>query len=197
MSETSQLPLPSQPGRPVRGEADPGAGRPPGPGLIAFAAVVLGTVLLGLLAGLLWAHAAPRPEYVVVSGGAEAVNPEGGAFIGADAWFCVIGAAGGLVSGLLGYLLAVRRHGALAMAGVLCGGLAAAYLAMWIGQRSGRAAFFGALAVSKPGTLLRAPLKLDAHGAVAFWPLAAGLVAGGIEALVLLRERRLAAARRA
>lgn len=194
MAETSQPPLPSRPGRPVPGEPGPGAVRRPGPGLLAFAAVVLGSALLGLLAGFAWMHLAPRPLYVVVSGGAEAANPEDSAFIAADGWFCAVSVAGGIVTGLLGYLLAVRRHGALPMAGILAGGLAAAYAAMWIGQRSGTAAFFQRLAASKPGTLLRAPIKLEAHGALAFWPLAAGLVAGGIEALVLLRERRRAQA---
>lgn len=190
MAESSQHPFPSQPG-PVPGQADTTAGqRRLGPGLVAFAAVVLGSALLGLLAGFVWLHLAPRPLYIVVSGGAEAVNPEDSAFIGADSWFCVVGIAGGIISGLLGYLLAVRRHGAFPMAGILSGGLAAAYIAMWIGQRSGMAAFFQRLAASKPGTLLRAPIKLDAHGALAFWPLAAGLVAGSIEALVLLREQR-------
>jgi len=170
MAESSQHPFPSQPG-PVPGQADTTAGqRRLGPGLVAFAAVVLGSALLGLLAGFVWLHLAPRPLYIVVSGGAEAVNPEDSAFIGADSWFCVVGIAGGIISGLLGYLLAVRRHGAFPMAGILSGGLAAAYIAMWIGQRSGMAAFFQRLAASKPGTLLRAPIKLDAHGALAFWP---------------------------
>ena len=72
--------------------------------------------------------------------------------------------------------------------------MAAALAARWLGQRSGLAAFNRLLAVSRPGTLLRAPLSLGAHGALAFWPMAAGLVVGGIEAIGLMRGRRYAAA---
>jgi hypothetical protein len=157
-------------------------------------AVVLGSVLLGVPGGIIWAHVAPRVVYVTVSGGASAVNPETSAFIVADAWFCLIGAAGGIISGLLGYLLAVRRYGALPMTCLFGGGLAAAYVVMWVGQRAGRAAFESGLVAGKPGTLLRAPLMLGEHGALAFWPLAAGLVAGGIEAVARMRERQRALA---
>ena len=190
MAETSPLPFPSQPGRHATGQAAAGAVQPWRGSLLALVAVVLGSALLGVLGGIIWAHDAPRVVYVVVSGGAQVVNPETSAFIVADAWFCLIGVAGGVISGLLGYLLAVRRYGAVTMAGIFGGGLAAAYVVMWIGQRAGRAAFDSRLMASRPGTLLRAPIMLGAHGALAFWPLAAGLVAGGIEAIGLMRGRR-------
>jgi hypothetical protein len=160
-------------------------------------AILVGSALLGLIAGLVWAEAAPRAVFVVVShGAADVANPETKAFIAADGWFCVIAAGGGIVTGLLGYLLAVRRYGALPMTGVLGGGVAAAFAARWVGQRMGAAAFDARLATSKPGTLLRAPVMLGAHGALAFWPLVAGLTAGGIEAIMLLRERQRMLARR-
>jgi hypothetical protein len=157
-------------------------------------AVVLGSALLGVLGGIIWAHQAPRAVYVVVSGGAQVVNPETSAFIVADAWFCLIGVAGGIISGLLGYLFAVRRYGPVPMGGIFGGGLAAAYVVMWIGQRAGRAGFESRLVASKPGTLLRAPIMLGAHGALAFWPLVAGLVAGGIAAVAMMQERQRAMA---
>jgi len=194
MAETSPLPFPSQPGRHATGQAAAGAVQPWRGSLLALVAVVLGSALLGALGGIIWARDAPRVVYVVVSGGAQVVNPETSAFIVADAWFCLIGVAGGVISGLLGYLLAVRRYGAVTMAGILGGGLAAAYVVMWIGQRAGRAAFESRLVASKPGTLLRAPLMLGAHGALAFWPLAAGLVAGSIEAVSMMQERQRALA---
>ena len=80
------------------------------------------------------------------------------------------------------------------MAGVLVGGAAAALVAKWIGQRSGAAAIQHALALGRPGALLRQPLTLGGRGALALWPLAAGLVAGGIEAAIAFRERRRRAA---
>ena len=45
-------------------------------------------------------------------GAAQVVNPETTAFIAADAWFVLIAAIGGLLTGIAGYLLLVRRHGA-------------------------------------------------------------------------------------
>jgi hypothetical protein len=161
------------------------------PVVVTLAAVIAGTALLGAATGFAWAAVAPRALVVVIGrGSADVVNPETSAFIVAEAWFTLLTAAGGILSGLLGYGLAVRRGGAPAMAAVLVGGLAAALIAKWIGQRSGTAAFNRALAAGQPGALLHAPLALGGLGALAFWPLAAGLVAGGIEAVVLLRERR-------
>jgi hypothetical protein len=159
--------------------------------VIALVGVIAGTAVLGAATGFLWASVAPRALAVVVArGSGNVVNPETSAFIAADGWFTLLTVIGGVISGVLGYALAVRRHGALAMAGVLAGALAATLLAMWIGQRSGTAAFNHGLAFDRPGTLLRVPLMLGGHGPLAFWPLAAGLAAGCSELFVALRERR-------
>jgi hypothetical protein len=198
MAEPRQPPLPAAPDRP------PGGG-PPGdrrrlrviraviraPAVLA--AVIAGTALLGVAAGFLWSAVAPRALVVVLGPGTPyAVNPETSAYIAADGWFTLLTVIGGVISGLLGYTLAVRRHGALAMAGVLVGGAVAALLAKWIGQQSGAAAYTRSLAAGRPGVLLHEPLMLGGLGALAFWPLAAGVIAGGIEAVILLRERRAA-----
>jgi hypothetical protein len=190
--EPSQLPVRSGPGRRSPGEREVGRGRRRLLGALAgLAAVIAGTAALGAATGFLWASLAPRALAVVVArGSANVVNPETNAFIAADGWFTLLTLAGGVVSGLLGYALAVRRHGALAMAGVLAGALAATLIAMWIGQRSGTAAFNHGLAVDRPGTLLRVPLMLGGHGPLTFWPIAAGLTAGGTELIAGLRERR-------
>jgi hypothetical protein len=198
MPETSQPPVPTTPGGPAAGAQDagenPGRGRlsrAPGPELLALAAVVAGTVLLGLLAGFIWQQVAPRALFVVVSrGAANVVDPETNAFIVADGWFAAVTVIGGVITGLLGYRLAVRRYGPLPMVGVLVGGVAAAYVARWLGERSGAAQFNARLAAARTGTLLRAPLTLGSHSALALWPLAAGLVAGGIEAAALLQDRQ-------
>jgi hypothetical protein len=195
MAQPSQLPLPAGPRRSPSGDGPPAARR----GLLAalvtalaaFAAVTAGTAPLGVAAGYGWAAVAPRPLIVVLGPGTPYVlNQETSAFIVADGWFTLLAVAGGVISGFLGYTLAVRRHGAPAMAGILVGGAAAALIARWIGQRSGAAAYHHALALGRPGVLLRAPLMLGGRGALALWPLAAGLVAGGIEAAIQLRERR-------
>jgi hypothetical protein len=195
MAQPSQRPFPAGPRRSLPGDGPPAARR----GLLAalvtalaaFAAMTAGTALLGVAAGFGWAAVAPRPLVVVLGPGMPYVaNQETTAFIVADGWFAVLAVAGGVISGLLGYALAVRRHGAPAMAGILAGGAAAALVARWLGQRSGAAAYHHALALGRPGALLREPLMLGGRGALALWPLAAGLVAGGIEAAIQLRERR-------
>ena len=195
MAEPSQLPVPSSPDRrrPWRG----GGRVLRMPAVVgAVAAVLAGTALLGVAAGFTWAAVAPRALAVVAGrGSADVVNPETSAFIAADGWFTLLTAIGGVISGLLGYCYTVRRHGPAAMAAVLVGGLPAALIAMWIGQQSGTAGFNHALQVGRPGVLVHAPLSLGGIGALAFWPLFAGLTAGGIEAVRQLRERQAARAR--
>jgi len=147
-------------------------------------AIVAGTALLGLAAGYVWSLVAPRALLVIVSPGAAGlVHTETAAFIAADLTFCLIGLAGGVLSGALGYVFGVRRYGPLAMAGVLAGALAAAVLARWIGQQSGAASFHHLLATLPVGGHLLDQLTLRSTGAIACWPFAAGLTAGGMEAL--------------
>jgi len=192
MAESSQLEIPPGPQR-----RRPGSGPLGMPAVVvAVAAVLVGTALLGVAAGFTWAAVAPRALAVVVSrGSADPVNPETNAFIAADGWFTLLTAVGGIVSGLLGYVLTVRRHGPVAMVAVVVGGLPAALIAMWIGQQSGTAGFNHALQVGQSGVLVQAPLSLGGIGALAFWSLFAGLTAGGIEAVSQFRERQAARAR--
>src|ERR1039458_4181415 len=202
MAESSQPTVPSQPGGPVPGAGTAGAGsvltrvlRALGSGLLALAAVVTGSLVFGLLAGFIWQLVARRPLFVVVGrGAADVVNPETGAFIAADGWFCVLAVAGGIVTGLLGYRFAVRRYGPLPMVGVLAGGLAAAFVTRWVGQRSGSAAFNARLGAARPGTLLHAPIMLGSAGALALRPLAAGRRCGGAGQLSRREQCRRAAA---
>ena len=152
--------------------------------VVAALAVAAGTMALGVVAGLGWAAVAPRPLLVMTSPGAAAlVNTETSAFIAADAAFCLVCLAGGVVSGVLGYLFAVRRHGPLAMAALLAGAFAAAFVARWVGEQSGLTTFRHLLATLPAGARLHDSLTLGAAGALGFWPLAACLVAGGFEML--------------
>jgi hypothetical protein len=155
------------------------------PAVVAALAAAAGTAALGVPAGFAWAAVAPRPLLVMTSPGAAAlVNTETSAFIAADAAFCLVCLAGGVVSGLLGYLFAVRRHGPLAMAGLIGGAVAAAFVARWVGEQSGLATFQHQLATLPAGARFRDSLALGAAGALAAWPLAAAVVAGGLELLV-------------
>ena len=158
---------------------------------LALIATAAASAILGLLTGLLWSALAPRALLIVQSRGVGYVaNAETSAFIEADAWFCLLTAAAGLVCGLAGYLLAVRRHGAAALTGLVLGGVAASALAMWVGQQQGLAAFRSRLAVSPAGTRLREPLALGGHGALALWPLFAAIIVGSIELIGQSVERR-------
>jgi hypothetical protein len=176
------IPLPE----PARGEQAMPARRSRS-GAVAAAsslAVIAGTALLGAAAGLVWAALAPRAWLVVSGPGAAGlINPETSAFIAADALFVLVCLIGGAVSGVLGYLFVVRKHGPLAMAALLAGAVAAAFVARWIGEQSGLATFRHMLATLPAGARLRDSLTLGAGGALAAWPLAAGLVAGGLELL--------------
>jgi hypothetical protein len=99
------------------------------------------------------------------------VNAESTAFIVADAWFVLIAAVGGLITGTLGYRLLVRRAGAAAAAGLVLGAVAAASLAMWVGGNIGLGTYNHLLASSPAGTVFHSSLALGAKSALAFWPL--------------------------
>ena len=158
--------------------------------LVTSLAVLVGTAVLGIVGGFLWAVVAPRPAFVMVGNGvANVVNSETNAFIAADGWYCLICVLGGVITGLLGHWLAVRRHGPVAMAAVLIGALAAGLITLWIGEQSGLSTFHHLLATLPSGAHFQAQLVLGSRGAIAFWPLAAGLMAGSLELSVALRDR--------
>lgn len=197
MANSSQQPLPPSGGRAARhsraGKTDNAAVQ--SRALLVTLVIAIGGALLGLAGGLIWSAVAPQALFQVQSPGvAYVVNPETTAFIAADGYFSLIAAIGGVIIGLAAYLFGVRRYGPLPVAGALAGATAAAFLAWWSGSNLGLSSFRHQLGTSKNGALLRQPVDLGAHGALAFWPLAAGGVIGGIELILLLRERQRAVA---
>jgi hypothetical protein len=146
-------------------------------GLTVFALALLGSVLLGVIAGLIWGAVAPRALYQEVSQGeAQLVNAESTAFIVADAWFCGIAAVGGLITGILGSRLLVRKDGWPAALGLVLGAVAAAYVAMEMGEVIGLSTFNHQLATAATGTYFNNSLALGAKSALAFWPLVTSAV---------------------
>ena len=107
----------------------------------------------------------------IAHGEAELINAESTAFIVADAWFALIVAVGGLITGILGYRILVRRAGAAATIGLVLGAVGAAYLALWVGGEIGLGTYNHLLATSATGTTFRSSLTLGAKSALAFWPL--------------------------
>jgi hypothetical protein len=196
MANSSQQPLPPSGGRARHsrpGNAGNAAVQPRA--LLVTLAIAVGGTLLGLVGGLIWSAVAPQALFQVQSPGvAYVVNPETTAFIAADGYFSLIAVIGGVIIGLAAYVFGVRRYGPLPVVGALAGATAAAFLAWWSGSNLGLSSFRHQLGTSKNGALLRQPVDLGAHGALAFWPLAAGGVIGGIELILLLRERQRAVA---
>ena len=159
--------------------------------LLALLALAAASAVLGLCVGLIWSAVAPRALLVVQShGAAYVVSDETDAFIVADAWFCLLTAIAGLACGVAGYFAAVRRYGAVAVVGLVLGGLAGAVLARWAGEQQGLAHFHSLLAASSAGTKLHQPLMLGGQGPLAFWPLLAALAVGTIELFGQSRERK-------
>src|SRR5258708_25990887 len=112
-----------------------------------------------------------------------------------------MGVVGGLVIGLAGYLLGVRRYGPTRRAAIVTGGVRAGIAARWVGEHQGLNQFNRQLLTTPNGTLLHAPLALAGDTsaavrptlaslpAVAFWPLAACALAGGTVLVRMLRDR--------
>ena len=138
--------------------------------------------MLGVAGGLIWAALAPRALLLQIGPGqAELVNAESNAFILADAWFCLITALGGVITGVVGYRFLVRRAGWTAAAGLVLGAVAAALLALWVGEYIGLGTYNHLLATSRSGAFFHASLGLGAKSALAFWP-------GLTSVIVLLAE---------
>ena len=135
--------------------------------------------MLGVAAGLIWAAVAPRALLQEVGHGeAQLVNAENSAFILADAWFCLIAAVGGVITGVAGYRLLVRRAGWTSAAGLILGAVAASLLMLWTGENIGLGTYNHLLAASPDGAFFHASLALGAKSALAFWP--------GLTSLVIL-----------
>jgi hypothetical protein len=94
----------------------------------------------------------------------------------ADAWFALITAVGGLITGIFGYRILVRRAGAAAAVGLVLGAVAAALLALWVGDNLGLATYNHLLASSPVGAVFHSSLALGAKSALVFWPLCTSVV---------------------
>ena len=145
--------------------------------LTACAAALAGSAVLGVAAGLIWATVAPRALLQEVGHGeAQLVNAETTAYILADAWFCLIAAIGGVITGIAGYRLLVRRAGWTAAAGLVLGSVAASLLMLWTGENIGLGTYHHLLATGPAGAVFHDSLALGAKSTLAFWPLCTSAV---------------------
>ena len=163
----------------------PEAPRPParldGRAVAWVVALLAGSVVLGLLGGLIWGEFAPRAVLQEVSAGtAEVVNAETRAFFGADVWFCCIAAVAGLLTGVLGYRFAVAPRSGLTRAAnataLITGAVAGGLVMMWLGERFGLSGYNHQLGTSATGTVFSGSLALGAKSALAIWPLLTSVV---------------------
>jgi hypothetical protein len=159
--------------------------RPAGrPGLRAAAwvvALLAGSVVLGLVGGVIWGECAPRAVLDKVSAGtAQLVNAETRAYFGADVWFCAIAAVAGLLTGTAGYRFAVAPRTGFARAAnaaaIVVGAVAGGLVMLWLGGQIGLSAYNHQLAASPVGTLFPQSLGLGAKSALAIWPLLTSVV---------------------
>ena len=144
-------------------------------------AALAGSVLVGLLGGLVWGEFAPRAMLQEVGAGiAQVTNAETRAFFGADVWFSGIAVVAGLLTGVLGYRFAVAPRDGAARAAVtlslILGAVAGALVMLWLGEQIGLSAYNQHLASSAKGTLFSSSLALGSKSALAFWPLFTAIV---------------------
>jgi len=144
-------------------------------------AALVGSVVLGLLGGLIWGECAPRAMLQEIgTGTAQVINAETRAFFGADVWFCGIAVVAGLLTGVLGYRLAVAPRAAAARAAVatalILGAITGGLVMLWLGEQIGLSAYNQHLASSPDGTLFSSSLALGSKSALALWPMFTGIV---------------------
>jgi len=128
---------------------------------------------LGAASGVAWAALVDLPTYRVGSNGGATTSERGlAAFVGGDAWFCLIGAVVGLALGLLAW----RRFRQLGWPVVPVGVLTATVggLLCWlVGTRLGPGDLPTRLAAAQPGDLVPIALALRAKASLLVWPFLA------------------------
>lgn len=139
------------------------------------------TLLVGAPIGLFWAAVAPRVDVVISGDRVDLADSGSSAFIAGDGFFLLAVTLAGVVGGLAAWRLA-RRHGPGVVLGLALGGLAAAYVAMVVGQQVGADAVQAAVDSDLQGAL-ELNLRLRAREALVGWPVGA-LVAYVLASLV-------------
>jgi hypothetical protein len=125
--------------------------------LWAFVGIVVGSVLLGAPAGLVWSAVAPRQAVQITDQGAQTDNfLSTKAFIGADGSYLMVMLVVGLLCGGLAWLFA-RRSGPFTVLALVLGGTLAALIAASVGLRPGTQHVFQAL---QEGSAFRGHLDL-------------------------------------
>ena len=136
-------------------------------------AVCLGVLLvLAVICGVLWSRLAPSPEFTKFRTDSSMGEDQLSLRFAADAWYSVVAAVAGLLSGTV--LSWWRDRDPLLTSAVLLAGSAAAGGVMsWVGHRLGPGNPSAALAAAKVGAHVPDQLVLSSHTAYVVWPLGA------------------------
>lgn len=139
------------------------------------AGYALVVIALSALAGVIWRSATTLPGYTVASDGSAATTQHGltQVFSG-DAWFCLIGAAVGLILGALAWWW-FGRIGWLSVVFATLGALIAAAGCWWIGWELGPGPLNERLVAARPGDFVPIALTVRAPAGLLIWAAAAVL----------------------
>jgi hypothetical protein len=119
--------------------------------------VVVGSVLLGAPAGLLWSHIAPRVVVRMTAQGPEIPDIETNkGFVGADGSYFLVMLAMGVLCGLVAWWL-FRRSGPITVLSLVVGGIVAALIAAEVGLLPGSQA---AVCAVSEGSSFRGTVEL-------------------------------------
>jgi hypothetical protein len=101
--------------------------------LVAGGVIAVIVAASGFPLGWLWSQLAPRIPLIKVDGGYVYATEEPEQVFAGDGWFVILGAAAGIVFGVLIWLLAKRWRGVVTLLAATLGALGAAWLAYWFG----------------------------------------------------------------
>jgi hypothetical protein len=152
-----------------------------------FARVVAYSVVIGLVAGVVWWLLAARVDLVVTGHSVDFVIVEPTGFMAADAMFFVVVLVGGLLTGTFARWR-VRDGGLGIVVGLVLGGFAAAVMTALVGSFLGRADPISAAKHLADGVHLVAALRLRSLVAATGWPIGALIVWVALDARPALHE---------
>ena len=177
-------PAPATDPLPATATDDPGAAVRDG--LTTLSVVVAWFTVAALLGALVWWQVTPLAEYTRTRDNASMDEEQLAKQFGADGWFFVIAAVGGLVSGLV-LALVRRRNPVLLVLLLAVGGALATFVMVEVGRLLGPSDPSTVLASTPVGATVPLQLEVDAHGVWFVWSIAA--LVGAIIALWISESR--------
>lgn len=140
---------------------------------VAFFAVIC--ALVGVALGTVWRFVVTPPVWTMGADGRATMSERAlaGTF-GAEAWFSVLGALGGIIIGWLAWAWFKHRGWVVVPIGVL-GAALAALVAWQVGELIAGSTFEQRLAAAKPGDQVPIDLNLDALSTLLIWPFFASV----------------------